>query len=458
MLDDTIAAVVTPRGEGGVAIIRVSGKRAVSAVAAIFRSKTPLTEVPTHTIHYGHIVDDHGKRIEEVLVAVMRAPRSYTCEDVVEVNCHGGMVASTRVLQTILLQDVRIAQPGEFTKRAFLHGRIDLTQAEAVMDVIRARSERAHVISLKQLKGSLARCISPIRRNLLDTIAHVEVNIDYPEHDVAHVTYAMVVRCCTETVAQITQLLCTAKEGTVLREGLTTAIIGRPNVGKSSLLNALSQSNRAIVTDIPGTTRDVISENVTVASIPLTLLDTAGIREAADLVEQYGIERAQQVREEAQLVLLVLDRSQPLAANEKQWMLSLRDRAVVVVLNKADLVPQLDAQEIQQYLPDAPCVCVSLLHPPQGIAQLGTAIADVFALGAPATDDITVVSNVRQIHLLRQAKESILRAMEAVQQQMPPSLIQIDLHDAWQSLGEIIGDTNSEALLDHIFSQFCLGK
>ncbi|WP_068776485.1 tRNA uridine-5-carboxymethylaminomethyl(34) synthesis GTPase MnmE [Paenibacillus sp. FJAT-26967] len=458
MISDTIAAIATPLGEGGVAIVRVSGDKAVEQVELVFRSKTRLTEAQTHTIHYGHIINPNtGDKIEEVLVSVMRAPRSFTTEDVVEINCHGGIVAVKRVMDLLLEQEIRVAEPGEFTKRAFLNGRIDLTQAEAVIDLIRSKSDRAFQMALKQVDGSLSKSIGDLRFQLVELMAHIEVNIDYPEHDVEEMTNAFIRERCVKVSAYIDELLRTAEHGKILREGIVTAIIGKPNVGKSSLLNTLAQENRAIVTDIPGTTRDVIEEYVNVGGIPLKLLDTAGIRETSDLVEQIGVERSKTALSEADLILLVLNGSEPLDPEELVMIEELRQRQTIVILNKTDLPSQIDREGIASQFPPGRVVSLSLLEG-SGLADLEKAIASIFFEGKLESTDLTYVSNVRHIGLLKQARGSLREAMEANEAYVPIDMIQIDIRAAWEHLGEIIGDSVAESLIDQIFSQFCLGK
>ncbi|MVP00762.1 tRNA uridine-5-carboxymethylaminomethyl(34) synthesis GTPase MnmE [Paenibacillus lutrae] len=458
MISDTIAAIATPLGEGGVAIVRVSGDKAVEQVEHVFRSKTRLTEAQTHTIHYGHIINPNtGDKIEEVLVSVMRAPRSFTTEDVVEINCHGGIVAVKRVMDLLLEQEIRVAEPGEFTKRAFLNGRIDLTQAEAVIDLIRSKSDRAFQMALKQVDGSLSKSIGDLRFQLVELMAHIEVNIDYPEHDVEEMTNAFIRERCVKVSTYIDELLRTAEHGKILREGIVTAIIGKPNVGKSSLLNTLAQENRAIVTDIPGTTRDVIEEYVNVGGIPLKLLDTAGIRETTDLVEQIGVERSKTALSEADLILLVLNSSEPLDPEELVMIEELRQRQTIVILNKTDLPSQIDREGIASQFPPGRVVALSLLEG-SGLADLEKAIASIFFEGKLESTDLTYVSNVRHIGLLKQAKGSLREAMEANDAYVPIDMIQIDIRAAWEHLGEIIGDSVAESLIDQIFSQFCLGK
>lgn len=313
MQQDTIAAIATPPGEAGIAVIRISGPEAIAVADRVYQGKNRLKDVDSHTIHYGYIVDPtSGERLDEVLVTVMKAPRTYTREDVVEVNCHGGLVVVKRVLQALLNHGARLAEPGEFTKRAFLNGRLDLSQAEAVMDLIRSKTDRARQIALRQVEGRLSKRIGELRQILIETLAHIEVTIDYPEHDVEEVTQALLREKCKQVQAGIDELLKYAEEGKILREGVKTAIIGLPNVGKSSLLNALVRENRAIVTDIPGTTRDVIEEYVNIRGIPLQLIDTAGIRQTEDEVERIGVERSRQALAEADLILFVLNQAEPL--------------------------------------------------------------------------------------------------------------------------------------------------
>ncbi|MGG1518971.1 tRNA uridine-5-carboxymethylaminomethyl(34) synthesis GTPase MnmE [Paenibacillus oryzisoli] len=459
MLMDTIAAISTPLGEGGIAVIRVSGMDAIPSVERIFRSKTKLSNAETHTVHYGYIVEPaSAERIEEVLVTLMKAPRSFTMENVVEISCHGGIVSVKKVLDLLLQQPgVRLAEPGEFTKRAFLNGRIDLTQAEAVIDLIRAKSDRAFKVALKQVEGNLSKQIKQLRYVLVELMAHVEVNIDYPEHDVEEMTYALIKGKCEQVDAEIDRLLVTAEQGKILREGIETAIVGRPNVGKSSLLNELAQENRAIVTDIPGTTRDVIEEFVNVGGVPLKLLDTAGIRETEDIVEQIGVERSKTALAEADLILLVLNRSEELLLDEIAMMKQLAERQTIVILNKIDLPRRLDVDIVRGYFPEERIVELSLIEN-KGIEQLEKAISNIFFEGKLESSDLTYVSNIRHISLLKQAKRSLVDALEANEQYVPIDMIQIDIRAAWEYLGEIIGDSVGESLIDQIFTQFCLGK
>ncbi|KQX54877.1 tRNA uridine-5-carboxymethylaminomethyl(34) synthesis GTPase MnmE [Paenibacillus sp. Root444D2] len=458
MLNDTIAAISTPLGEGGIAVIRVSGDEAVPLVERIFRSKTKLSVAETHTVHYGFIIEPaSAQKVEEVLVTLMKAPRSFTMEDVVEVSCHGGIVSVKKVLDLLLQQGVRLAEPGEFTKRAFLNGRIDLTQAEAVIDLIRAKSDRAFKVALKQVEGNLSKQIKHLRYILVELMAHVEVNIDYPEHDVEEMTNTFIKSKCDTVMLEIDRLLVTAEQGKILREGIETAIVGKPNVGKSSLLNELAQENRAIVTDIPGTTRDVIEEFVNIGGIPLKLLDTAGIRETSDLVEQIGVERSKTALAEADLILLVLNSNEELEFDEIALMKQLADKQTIVILNKTDLSRKLNIEQVLSYFPHERIVELSLIEN-KGIEDLEKAIAAIFFEGKLESSDLTYVSNVRHISLLKQAKRSLQDALDANEQYVPIDMIQIDIRAAWEQLGEIIGDSVGESLIDQIFTQFCLGK
>ncbi|GIP59154.1 tRNA uridine-5-carboxymethylaminomethyl(34) synthesis GTPase MnmE [Paenibacillus sp. FSL W8-0186] len=459
MLSDTIAAISTAVGESGIAVIRVSGPESIAEVGALFRSRKPLTEADSHTVHYGFIINPKTQeKLEEVLVSVFRAPRSFTTEDVVEISTHGGIISVKRVMDLLLLQpNIRLAEPGEFTKRAFLNGRIDLSQAEAVIDLIRSKSDRAFSLALKQVEGNLSRKITALRHTLVETLAHIEVNIDYPEHDVESMTTQFIKSKCAEVTEGIDELLRTANQGKILREGITTAIVGRPNVGKSSLLNALARENKAIVTDIPGTTRDVIEEYVTINNIPLKLLDTAGIRETIDVVEQIGVERSRAAVHEADLILLVLNNAELLHEDEIHLMEQLRGRQTIVLINKIDLPSQLNREVVNRYFPEEAIVELSV-KTEEGLNHLEDAISKLFFGGQLESGDLTYVSNVRHIALLNKAKQSLADAYEAADTGIPIDILQIDVRLAWEQLGEVIGDAAPDALIDQIFSQFCLGK
>ncbi|WEK56427.1 MAG: tRNA uridine-5-carboxymethylaminomethyl(34) synthesis GTPase MnmE [Candidatus Cohnella colombiensis] len=458
MTEDTIAAIATALGEGSIAVVRVSGPEAIPVVAKLFKSKENIENVVTHTVHYGWIVDDRtGNTLDEVLVTVMRGPRSFTAEDVVEISTHGGIVAVKSVLELILRSGARLAEPGEFTKRAFLNGRIDLAQAEAVIDLIRSKSDRAFHVARRQAQGGLSNQIIPMRQQLIELLAHVEVNIDYPEHDVEEVTASIIRTHCGTILSQVEQLLVRANEGKILREGIVTVIVGRPNAGKSSLLNALARDNKAIVTDIPGTTRDIVEESVSLSGIPLRLLDTAGIRETSDIVERIGVERSHEALNDADLTLLVLNHHEALHEDERKLLHQLKDRTVIIVVNKIDLPGMLDMAEVEQLYSNDQIVYLSAKDA-SGIEQLEQAVSRLFFSGSVDAGDLTYVSNARHINLLYQAKQSLEDAIAATHDGIPIDLIQIDIAASWEALGGILGDAAGDSLLDQIFSQFCLGK
>nr|MDF9460177.1 tRNA uridine-5-carboxymethylaminomethyl(34) synthesis GTPase MnmE [Bacillus pumilus] len=458
---DTIATISTPMGEGAIAIIRLSGPDAVQIADRMYKGpkEKKLVSVDSHTIHYGHIVDSSTDQvIEEVMVSVLRAPKTFTREDVIEINCHGGIVTVNKVLRLALREGARLAEPGEFTKRAFLNGRIDLSQAEAVMDLIRAKTDRAMNVAITQMEGRLSGLVQRLRGEILETLAHIEVNIDYPEYDdVEEMTHRVLVEKATSVKKEIESSLSTSQQGKILREGLSTVIIGRPNVGKSSLLNSLVQETKAIVTDIPGTTRDVIEEYVNVRGVPLRLVDTAGIRETEDIVERIGVERSRQVLKEADLILLVLNYSEELSEEDMKLFEAVSGMDIIVIVNKTDLEPKLDVEKVKQLAKDRPVVTTSLLQD-KGIDELEMAIQSLFFTGSIESGDLTYVSNTRHIALLQAKKQSIEDALEGIEMDVPIDIVQIDLTRRWEQLGEIIGDAVHESLIDQLFSQFCLGK
>lgn len=458
METDTIAAISTPVGEGGISVIRVSGPDAISVADRIYRGKNSLKDVPTHTVHYGHIVDPaSNERVDEVLATVMRKPRTFTREDVVEISCHGGIVPVQKTLELLLEHGARLAEPGEFTKRAFLNGRIDLSQAEAVMDLIRAKTDSAARIALSQHEGRLSRLIRRLRNEILEILAHLAVNVDYPEYDAEQMTAQFLRERCEEIARELRKLLKTARQGKIYREGIKAVIVGRPNVGKSSLMNALTHENKAIVTDIPGTTRDVIEEYVNVRGIPLHLLDTAGIRETEDIIERIGVERSHQALAQADLVLLLLNYAEPLTDEDRQLLSLVHNHTSIVIVNKTDLPCRIDLEEVRRLIGEIPLITTSLKEE-KGIDDLEEAISRLFHLGKVELADGTYVSNVRHIHLLRKALASIREVIQAIDAGVPLDMAEIDLKNAWESLGEVIGEAVSEDLIDQIFSQFCLGK
>lgn len=392
------------------------------------------------------------------MVSVLKAPKTFTREDIVEINCHGGIVTVNQVLQLVLREGARLAEPGEFTKRAFLNGRIDLSQAEAVMDLIRAKTDRAMNVAMNQMEGRLSSLIKRLRAEILETLAHVEVNIDYPEYDdVEEMTHKMLIEKATKVKKEIEALLTTSEQGKILREGISTVIIGRPNVGKSSLLNSLVHETKAIVTDIPGTTRDVIEEYVNVRGVPLRLVDTAGIRETEDIVERIGVERSRQVLKEADLILLVLNYSETLSEEDIKLFEATKGMDIIVIVNKTDLEQRLDLDRVRELAGNQPVVTTSLLKE-EGIDELEEAIQSLFFTGTIESGDLTYVSNTRHISLLHEAKRAITDALEGIENDVPIDMVQIDLTRCWEVLGEIIGDAVHESLIDQLFSQFCLGK
>lgn len=448
-------------GEGAIAIVRLSGDEAVQIADRIFHSPSgkSLLKEQSHTIHYGHLIDPTTEEtVEEVMLSLMRAPKTFTREDVVEINCHGGIVSVNRVLALALKEGARLAEPGEFTKRAFLNGRIDLSQSEAVMDLIRAKTDRAMNIALNQMEGKLSRLVKELRLALVETLAEVEVKIDYPEYDeVEEKTVPFMIEKCTWVKEEIDKLLQTSAQGKILREGLSTVIIGRPNVGKSSLLNSLVQENKAIVTDIAGTTRDIIEEYVNVRGVPLRLVDTAGIRETEDIVERIGVERSRQVLKEADLILLVLNNAEELSMEDERLFTAVAGMDLIVVVNKTDLPQKIDLAKVKELTHGAKIVATSLLED-EGIDQLEEAIAGLFFEGTIESEDLTYVSNARHIALLHQARTTIEDALGAAEAGIPIDMIQIDVTRTWELLGEIIGDTVQESLINELFSRFCLGK
>lgn len=451
---DTITAISTPLGEGAIGIVRLSGTDAFAIASKVFKGKD-LATVPSHSLNYGHIIDPAtGQVLDEVMIGAMRSPKTFTREDVIEINTHGGIAVTNEILQLLIRQGARMAEPGEFTKRAFLNGRVDLTQAEAVMDVIRAKTDKAMHNAVRQLDGSLSQLINDTRQEILNTLAQVEVNIDYPEYDdVEEATTELVREKTFQFQALLENLLRTARRGKILREGIATAIIGRPNVGKSSLLNNLLREEKAIVTDIAGTTRDVIEEYVNIKGVPLKLIDTAGIRETDDIVEKIGVERSKKALEEADLILLVLNASEPLTEQDRK-LLAISDLANrIVLLNKTDLDEQIEADQLPEDV-----IRISVLKN-QNIDQIEEKINQLFFENAGLVEqDATYLSNSRHISLIEQAVQSLQAVNDGLEMGMPVDLLQVDLTRCWQILGEITGDAAPDELITQLFSQFCLGK
>ncbi len=458
--DDTISAIATAVGEGGIGIVRVSGSQALAIADKLFVGKAGkrVSAALSHKVIYGDIVDiDNGDKVDEALVIIMRAPRSYTCEDVVEFHCHGGPVPLKRVLALTLTAGARLADPGEFTKRAFLNGRLDLSQAEAVIDIIRSKTDTSLKAAMGNLSGQLSERVKMVRHTILRMIAQLEAAIDFPEEDIEAAAAADVAKLINEADYELTVLLSTAQTGRILREGLATVIIGKPNVGKSSLLNALLREKRAIVTDVPGTTRDVIEEYVNIRGIPLKIIDTAGIRETADVVEKIGVERALELVGQVDLILVLLDSSVPLSVEDKKVLAMLADRQAVVLLNKSDLPAMLEVEDVEKYTNGRQVLRISVAQG-QGLAELEQAIFDRVYSGQVKQGEAAFVSNVRQADILRQAQQRLSDALATIEANMPTDCIVVDLRASWEKLGEITGDTVGEDIIDQIFTQFCIGK
>ncbi|HEH3060693.1 TPA: tRNA uridine-5-carboxymethylaminomethyl(34) synthesis GTPase MnmE [Staphylococcus aureus] len=456
---DTITSISTPMGEGAIGIVRLSGPQAVEIADKLYKGKHLLNDVPSHTINYGHIIDPESKEVvEEVMVSVLRAPKTFTREDIIEINCHGGILTINRVLELTMTYGARMAEPGEFTKRAFLNGRIDLSQAEAVMDFIRSKTDRASKVAMNQIEGRLSDLIKKQRQSILEILAQLEVNIDYPEYDdVEDATTEFLLEQSKEIKQEINRLLDTGAQGKIMREGLSTVIVGKPNVGKSSMLNNLIQDNKAIVTEVAGTTRDVLEEYVNVRGLPLRLVDTAGIRETEDIVEKIGVERSRKALSQADLILFVLNNNEALTQEDYTLYEVVKNEDVIVIVNKMDLEQNIDINEVKDMIGDTPLIQTSMLKQ-EGIDELEIQIRDLFFGGEVQNQDMTYVSNSRHISLLKQARQTIQDAIDAAESGVPMDMVQIDLTRTWEILGEIIGETASDELIDQLFSQFCLGK
>lgn len=456
---DTITSISTPMGEGAIGIVRLSGPQAIEIGDILYKGKKKLSEVETHTINYGHIIDpETDETVEEVMVSVLRAPKTFTREDIIEINCHGGILTINRILELTMTYGARMAEPGEYTKRAFLNGRIDLSQAEAVMDFIRSKTDRASKVAMNQIEGRLSDLIKKQRQSILEILAQVEVNIDYPEYDdVEDATTDFLLEQSKRIKEEINRLLETGAQGKIMREGLSTVIVGRPNVGKSSMLNNLIQDNKAIVTEVAGTTRDVLEEYVNVRGVPLRLVDTAGIRDTEDIVEKIGVERSRKALSEADLILFVLNNNEPLTEDDQTLFEVIKNEDVIVIINKTDLEQRLDVSELREMIGDMPLIQTSMLKQ-EGIDELEIQIKNLFFGGEVQNQDMTYVSNSRHISLLKQARQSIQDAIDAAESGIPMDMVQIDLTRTWEILGEIIGESASDELIDQLFSQFCLGK
>lgn len=452
---DTICAIASAMTNAGIGIIRVSGSDAIEKVDRIYKGKQKLTEVESHTVQYGHIVYD-DKVIDEVMVLVLKSPRTYTTEDTVEIDCHGGTLVMQEILKAVIAQGVRPAEPGEFTKRAFLNGRIDLSQAESVMDVISSNSSLALHNSINQLQGIFSDQIKDMRSKIIYEIAYIESALDDPEHiDITGYGEELLPKI-QEIIDQISHLLATADNGSMLKEGIKTTIIGKPNAGKSSLLNLLARKDRAIVTDIAGTTRDTLEEQISLNGIFLRIIDTAGIRHTEDVVEKIGVKKAYDTMENADLILYVVDASRPLDENDIAIMEKIKDLKVIVLLNKTDLDPVVDADEIHKYLSQD--ILPFSAKNGQGLDYLEKMITDMFFTGQIMDSNEVFLTNARHIAALSDANESLKHVVESISMDMPEDFLSIDLMDAYESLGIIIGESVEEDLVNEIFAKFCTGK
>ena len=451
-MNDTIAAISTTLGVGAISIIRVSGNDAIKIVNKIFKGKN-LEAVETHTINYGHIVDK-DEIIDEVLVSVMKSPKTFTTEDVVEINCHGGISTTNKVLELVLNNGARLAEPGEFTKRAFLNGRIDLTQAESVMDLINSKNESKRKVAIKGLNGYVSNIIRNLRQEILELLASIEVNIDYPEYEDAIVmTNDIVKPKITEIKEELTKIINESENGKILTSGIKTIIIGKPNVGKSSILNRLLDEEKAIVTDIEGTTRDTVEGSITINGVSLNIIDTAGIRETEDIVEKIGVEKSLSLINEADLIVIVLNNNEELTEEDKKILTACKDKKVIVVINKSDLERKINLDDIK-YQNIVYTNTIDL----NGINSLKEKIVELFNLNELEQQDYTYLSNVRQISLAKDAYLILEEVDNGIKNEVPVDMIEIDIKRAWEKLGEIIGETYTEELIDQLFSQFCLGK
>ena len=454
---DTIAAISTAIGEGGIAIIRISGEKAKEIANNIFeaKDKKSILDMKSYNMKYGYIIDENKNHIDEVIISYMKGPRSFTAEDTIEINCHGGVVATNKVLETVIRQGARLAEPGEFTKRAFLNGRIDLSQAEAVIDIITSKTELSMKSALMQSEGVISKEIRALRDKIISIIAHIEATVDYPEDDLEEVTADEAIKDLQNINEEIKRLIDTSEEGKILREGLSTVIVGKPNVGKSSLLNALTKENRAIVTDVPGTTRDVIEEYISVAGVPIKVIDTAGIRETEDIVEKIGVEKSREKISDADLVILMLDSNSGLSEEDKEIINHVRDKKYMVLLNKSDLDNNLTEEDLNFLECDN--VFKISAKTGSGIDVVKSKIRDLFFKGEITTNNV-IVTNTRHKEALFRAYDSINSAIEALKNTFAIDLASIDIRNSWTFLGEITGDSLEENIIDKIFKDFCLGK
>lgn len=448
-MNDTIAAISTTTGIGAISIIRLSGPESLEIASKVFTKD--LTKVETHTIHYGYIKNNNEK-IDEVLVSVMKAPKTFTKEDIVEINCHGGIATTNKVLEILLNNGARLAEPGEFTKRAFLNGRIDLLEAEATMDLISSKSDKARKMSLNTLTGETSNLIKDLRSDIVGIISNIEVNIDYPEYeDIEVLTNEKILPEIQKFKEKLEKIIKKSQDSKVIKEGIKVGIIGKPNVGKSSLLNSLLEEEKAIVTNVPGTTRDIVEGTIILDNVILNIIDTAGIRESDDIVEKIGIEKSLTIINEADLVIFILNNNEKITAEEKELLEKLKDKKKIIVINKIDLENKLDKSILDNYIEISAKENI-------GIEKIKDEIKRLFNLGELEASDLTYMSNARSISLLGKSLNNINDAINEINNNSPIDIVEFHLKDAWNNLGEIIGETYTDELLDELFSRFCLGK
>lgn len=456
-MEDTIAAVATAYGEGGIGIIRISGEKSLDILKSVFQPASGSDGIISRRMTYGKVIDDENRLVDEVLAVYMKGPKTYTAEDVVEINCHGSMVSLRKTLALVLRKGARLAEPGEFTKRAFLNGRMDLSQAEAVIDLIKAKTDRSFDIAVSQLEGELSGRVGAIREKLLDVLVNITVNIDYPDEDIEELTYVELKKNISEINDMIGILTSSASAGRMIREGIRVAIVGKPNVGKSSLMNGLLRESRAIVTDMPGTTRDTIEEAISIKNIPVYLTDTAGIRETTDTIEQIGIEKTKEAFNSADFIIFILDGSEELTEEDRLIMEYIGERNALVLINKNDLGKKIDAHEIRDAMPGVRVIQTSLIKG-EGITEIEDTIEELVYGGRISQKESLMVNNVRHIELLNRAADSLRDAYNMADAGEALDFIEVDVKNAYELLGEITGETVSDDIINEVFSRFCLGK
>ena len=453
-MNETICAIATSQGVGAIAIIRVSGDDAINIVNKIFKGKD-LTKVKSHTINYGHIMDK-DQEIDEVLVSVMKAPKTFTAEDTVEINTHGGISPTNKTLELLLENGCRLAEPGEFTKRAFLNGRLDLLEAEAVMDMINSKTEKQRKMAINQIEGKVSDLINSLRSDMVQIISNINVNIDYPEYDdVDIITDNILIPKITNLKQRIEKILKESINGKIIKDGIKTSIIGRPNVGKSSLLNSLLEEDKAIVTDLAGTTRDIVEGQVVINGIILNMIDTAGIRETEDLVESIGVEKSKKMIDKSDLILLMLNNNEQLTDDIKEIFEKIKDKNYIVIINKIDLEKKLDINSLD--IDKNQIIELSIIEN-KGLEELKNKIIELFNIEAIETQDPTYLNNSRSISILKNCLSAINDVEEGLKNNMPIDMIELDIKNIWEELGKINGTSYEEELLDEMFSRFCLGK